>query len=55
MRIAFGVLHMSPADFWGMTLHEWAALCESHEASFRSTSGAMTKDELDELKARFPD
>lgn len=55
MRIAFGVLNIAPGTFWAMTLHEWAALCEAHESSFRSATGAMTREELEELKARFPD
>jgi uncharacterized phage protein (TIGR02216 family) len=51
MAIGFGVLRLSPAAFWGMTLREIAAALRG----WMPPAQLMRRGELAELIARFPD
>jgi uncharacterized phage protein (TIGR02216 family) len=52
MRLAFGVLHMSPADFWRLSPRELAAIAR---ATGPHRPGPAGRDWLDKLMTRFPD
>lgn len=57
MEIGIGVLHLSPDDFWNMSLREFYAACdglnEFHGGGAKN--GPMTKSELEELMELYPD
>lgn len=58
MEIAFGVLRLSPSDFWAMTPAEFHAALDGYIAARRGgggTASAPTRAELEELMRRFPD
>ncbi|MEM7546682.1 MAG: phage tail assembly chaperone [Pseudomonadota bacterium] len=54
MRFAFGVLHLSPDQFWAMTPREFDAALKGHLGQF-TDSGPMRATDLAALAARFPD
>jgi len=43
---------LSPPEFWALTLAEWRALAE---AAAPSADTAMSRAELDRLRATYPD
>jgi uncharacterized phage protein (TIGR02216 family) len=47
MQLGFGQLHLSPSDFWSMTLKELHAAIPQARPMLRS--------DLDQLMERFPD
>ena len=51
MAVGLGVLRLSPAAFWGMTLREFSAAMRGLVPD-RAAIGRM---QLDELMRRFPD
>ena len=53
MRLGFGVLRLSPTEFWGLTPRELAAAFEG--ISGRARGGAPGREVLDRLMAAFPD
>lgn len=58
MQIGFGLLGLAPCHFWSMTPIEFRTALEGwREAQGARTNAALppTRDELDELMARFPD
>jgi hypothetical protein len=59
MEIALGVMEMSPDDFWGMTMGEFAAKFdgwqERNGGKGKSKPPPMTKSELDALREYYPD
>ena len=58
MEVGLGVLGLSLADFWAMTLPEFrAALDGTLEAKGQrqATGEPPSREELQELMARFPD
>ncbi len=52
MAAGFGLLRLSPNDFWAMTPRELAAATSPFAHSFRTAPGRET---LDALMTRFPD
>lgn len=52
MGFGLGVLRLSPAAFWDMTLKEMAA---AMQAVLPEAAGAVSKAALDALMRRFPD
>ena len=53
MRFGFGVLRLSPTEFWGLTPRELAAAFEA--ASGNRRPQAPDRSELAALMAAFPD
>ena len=51
MAVGFGVLRLSPRDFWTMTPRELAAAL----APLTAPEAPLRTDELAALMARFPD
>lgn len=49
------MLKLAPDVFWSMTMHEFNAIAEAHEESYKRVNNVMTREELEELKKRFPD
>jgi uncharacterized phage protein (TIGR02216 family) len=52
MAFGFGVLRLSPRDFWAMTPREMAAAMRAFGIERRAP---MTGGDLDKLMRRFPD
>lgn len=51
MRFGFGTLHLSPADFWSLSVRELCAAMEAH-APVRQ---APERADLASLQERYPD
>lgn len=56
MQIGLGVLHLSPDEFWSMTLTEFYCACDgmSEFQGGRNTE-PLSRSELDELMELYPD
>jgi|TARA_R110000868_G_scaffold61095_2_gene185824 uncharacterized phage protein (TIGR02216 family) len=56
MRLAFGKMMMSPANFWGMSLPEFFLATEGFvEFNGNSKAEPLGRDELNNLMERYPD
>ncbi len=57
MQIAFGILRLSPQEFWQMTPCEWMAALQGWRIlhGFPEYSDAINRDELAALMHQFPD
>ena len=58
MEVGLGVLRLSLADFWAMTLGEFQAALDGHleaKGQRQATGEPPSRGELRELMARFPD
>jgi len=54
MAIGFGVMHLSSAQFWAMTIREFEAAASGLFGK-QSDQQSLARTELDELMRRFPD
>jgi uncharacterized phage protein (TIGR02216 family) len=52
MAFGFGVLRLSPRDFWTMTPRE---LMAAFEGTYGAASEGLTRADFDQLSAAFPD
>jgi uncharacterized phage protein (TIGR02216 family) len=50
MAIGFGILRLSPRDFWASTPREIAAALP-----YQASAQPLQRDDLDSLMQRFPD
>ncbi len=58
MEVGLGVLRLSLADFWAMTLPEFRAALDGYleaKGQRQATGEPPSREELRELMARFPD
>ena len=56
-RLAYGVLKLSPDDFWAMTYPEFVVLLEGAQGFVSEGAGqlACTRERLESLLREFPD
>ncbi len=56
MAAAFGILGWTPATFWSATLPEfWAGAEARREARGGRAAALPSREEIEEMMARFPD
>ena len=48
MRLAVTFMHISPSEFWGLSVCNWLTLCTAHP-------DALTRNDFDALLKRYPD
>lgn len=48
--MAVGHWKLAPSEFWGMTLEEFWWMQEDQAAQVRAQTGAMSREELDDLE-----
>jgi len=48
LRLAVTVMHISPSDFWAMSVREWLTLCTI-------SNPPLGRDDLSKLSEKFPD
>ena len=54
MAVGLGLLRISPADFWSMSIPEFSAATEAAIGPAMQ-SEPLARDDLTDLMARFPD
>lgn len=55
MRLGLGVLRLPPDAFWAMTPREFQHALEGSGVIDAGGSSVMTRSDLDQLMAQFPD
>lgn len=58
MKSAFGLLHLTPEQFWSMTMIEFRATSLGYaqaNSATRLNVDPMSRSELEDMMARFPD